>query len=527
MAKLKIKFLLSILICCLSVNYAVSQSKSGGGYEKADADEHFKHHNYLMAIPIYKVLLKNDPRNPELEYRLGISYLRTNVNHLEAIKYLEDCVTNPKLHHPDAFFYLGRVYHLKNEFEKAITNYKKYKELLPKDKEAAEKADLHIEQCNNAKELIKHPINITFTNAGPEINSEYPDYYPWVTSDEQLLFYTSRRKGAHASSVESDGYYSSDCLYAPVLDGKWDKAKNLGSTVNTSLDEEVVGISPDGNELMIYIDHIDKVEDIYSTKKKNNAYTKIEMVSKNVSDAKEYSGSISHTEEGDILFFARNDKNSLGHADIYMARNLPNGMWGLPMHLGNNINTKYHEDFPWATPDGKTLYFSSEGHSSMGGFDLFKSVWDEEKLQWGSPTNLGYPLNTSDDEQQISILPDHRAGYISALRPGGMGDLDIYRIKFEDEEQKISVIRGKINRTDSTKKSDLAIMITATNLKTKEELFFVPNPSTGRYIIALLPGKYKLSIASDGYKEILDDLILFDFGMSKPEVIKDYLLFKN
>ncbi len=188
------------------------------------------------------------------------------------------------------------------------------------------------------------------------------------------MYFTTRRKGAHATTVESDGYYSSDVFMSSVLEGKWDKAKNLGTGVNTNLDEQIVGIKPDGSEIIVYVDRIDQKEDLFrSTRKSPTAYNKLEKLGPNVSDAKEYSGSVFDTENGPVLFFSRNDKSSLGGTDIYMAKMLPNGQWALPQNLGTNINTKYNEEFPYLSLDGKTLYFSSEGHSSIGGYDLFKS----------------------------------------------------------------------------------------------------------------------------------------------------------
>ncbi|HEY1039677.1 MAG TPA: hypothetical protein VGF30_09750, partial [Bacteroidia bacterium] len=221
-----------------------------------------------------------------------------------------------------------------------------------------------------------------------------------------------------------------------------------------------------------------------------------------------------------------NDAQSIGESDIYTSRLLPNGQWAIPMNLGPNINTKYKEDFPFLSPDGKILYFSSEGHSSMGGYDLFKSVWDEEEKTWGKPQNLGFPINTADDEQQICMLADNRAGYYSAYRPGGFGDLDIYRIKFEDEEQKYSVIRGNVSNADTLDKVCVNVNITVTNKKTSEEIYFKPNPTTGNYVMALIPGKYTVSVTCEGFKEIKEDLIIFDFGIAKPETIKDYKLNK-
>jgi tetratricopeptide (TPR) repeat protein len=495
-----------------------------------EAKEHFGHQNYLMAMPIYKLLVGKEPKNLEYNYNLGICYLRTYLNKQEAVKYFEVASLDPKCPN-DTWYYLGRSYHIAGKFDEAIAAYTKYKTFFVKDndknRKENEKTDRQMEMCNNAKELIKYPINITFTNMGPEINSEYPDYFPFITADEQTLFYTSRRKGGHATSVESDGYFSSDVFYSQVLDGKWDKAKNLGA-VNTGLDEEIVGLKPDGSELIIYIDHIDadKIENLYSSHKRNTGYMKIAKLSDNVTNAKEYAGTIADTEEGPVLFFSRKDNTCIGETDIFMARMLPTGQWALPQNLGSNINTKYREDFPFLSADGKTLYFSSEGHTSMGGFDLFKSAWDEDIQGWGKPQNLGYPLNTPDDEQQICMLSDNRAGYYSAWRPGGMGGLDIYRIKFEDETQKFSIITGKIADSDSLKKVCINIDITVTNLKTNEETFFKPNAATGKYVMALMPGKYNLNISCEGYKEINEELVIFDFGPNKPETIKDFKLYK-
>ncbi len=520
------RLLFLLLVIVVSVCNSFSQTKPKGKWEPEDADEHFKNENFMMALPMYKELVKREPEDVEYNYRLAFCYLHTNLDKTAGIPFLEKATKNPKCK-PDGWYWLGKSYHLANKFPDAIKAYTKYKELMVKNKQEADIADHCIEQCGNAQALIKHPINITFTNAGPEVNTEFPDYYPWITSDEQALFFTSRRKGGHTTQVEADGYYSSDCFVCNVLDGKWDKAKNLGNFINTNLDEQVVGINPDGSELVVYIDHIDQVEDLYSTHKKNGNYTKLEKLSDNVNNAKEFSGSIFNTDEGPMLYFVREDKNSLGGTDIYTAKMLPTGQWGLPVNIGSKINTKYREDFPWLSLDGKTLYFSSEGHSSMGGFDLFKCVWDEMDKEWSSPINMGYPLNTSDDERQISILPDNRAGYVSALRPGGFGDLDIYRIKFEENEQRFSLYRGKVLRSDSTNKKDFDVNISAINKKTNDEITFVPNKTSGRYVMALLPGTYKVTISSDGYTDYTENLVVFEFGVSKPETIKNYMLMKK
>jgi tetratricopeptide (TPR) repeat protein len=255
------KYLIA-LGCILSCSTLFAQSSKSGTIE--DADEHYGHHNYLMALPVYKNLLKTDKNNATIQYKIAECYLNTNINKAEAIKYLEFCTKEPKVE-PIVWLRLGHAYRLTNKIDDAIKAFEKYKELEPKKKKAAER---EIEICNNAKALMLNPVNVSFTNLGKDINSEFADYYPWITSDESFLAFTTRRKGQTASRVEVDGYYASD-VYTSRLDaGKWIKAENPGNKINSSLDEQVVGLKADGSEMLIYIDHIDKFGDIYSTVKK-------------------------------------------------------------------------------------------------------------------------------------------------------------------------------------------------------------------------------------------------------------------
>ena len=172
--------------------------------------------------------------------------------------------------------------------------------------------------------------------------------------------------------------------------------------------------------------------------------------------------------------------------DIYMSKKLPNGLWAMPQNLGPNINTKYREDFPHLAIDGKTLFFSSQGHSSMGDFDVFKVIWDTENNTWSEPKNLGYPVNTTADNRNISFTADDRVGYISALRDGGFGDLDLYRVTF-NEEQRYSIVTGYVLTGDSINKK-VEATIFATDTKTQEELTYTPTIDNGKYVMALAPG---------------------------------------
>lgn len=509
-----------ILFFCTSVTAYFAQN-TGKHYDVIDGDEHFSHNNFLMALPIYKEVLKTDKNNTSLHYKIAECYLNTNINRTEAIAHLEFCSKDPKIE-SDVWLKLGKAYRLVNKIDESIKAFEKYKQLEPKRKK---EVDREIEVCYNAKTFMKHPVNVSFTNMGKDINSEYADYYPWINANEDFLAFTTRRKGPTSNRVESDGYYASDVYISKLDKGKWTKAETAGPKINSALDEQVVGMKADGSELLIYIDHIDKYGDIYSSVKKNGAYLKYLPLSEEINKKVEHSATISL--DGNTLFFVRAESKD-EQTDIYMCRKLPNGNWGVPFKLGAEINTTYHEDFPYLSPDGFTLYFSSEGHNSMGGFDLFKSTWDPEQNTWTPAENLGYPVNTTDDDRSICFTSDYRVAYISALRPGGQGDLDIYRIKFKDIDQKMTVYVGRVALADSTQSHKETVMnMTAINTNNQEEYSFIPDPMTGKFVMALPAGIYNITITADGYHELKDKMVVSDLGLPVSEEKKQYVLIKK
>ena len=514
------KWLVYFLLCLCYLKSLHSQNKGlvQQQYEIIDGDEYMSIKNYATALEIYKEIAKTFPNNRELQYKIALCYLNTSHNQLEAIKYLEYVVQEEKFE-PEAWFELGYAYALDYKLDEAIASLEKYKTLIPKQ---SAKANVRIQQCNNAKELMKRPVNVSFQNLGKELNSAYPDYYPWITKDENFLAFTSRRKGNIGGAIEGDGYYSSDIYTSIAVHGKWGKARNIGPSINTSLDEQVVGLKADGSEMLVYLDHMDVFGDLFSSKKKGSNFQKVIPLSEQFNKKIEHSGSIS--EEGNTIFFVRKEKED-AKTDIYMSRMLPSGSWGEPQKLNNNINTPYNEDFPYLAIDDKTLYFSSEGHNSIGGFDLFKSTWDPETNNWSMAINLGYPINTTDDDRSISISADNSVGYISAIRPGGYGDLDIYRIKF-NANKKYVIYKGEITFIDSTKiPQEINAKITAIEKTTNEEYSFAPNPQTGSFIMMLPEGVYNISVISSSYKDVIETLIVSDIGTSS-ERKKEFMLIK-
>lgn len=521
---MKIKHILIpiFLFCCFSM---YSQTAKFTPLE--EAEDHYSHGNYLSAIPGFTTELKKNPDNIKARYKLGVCYLNTRVNREEAVPLLEAASKDPKTEE-DVWINLGKAYHLNKQLEQAISAFEKFTQLKPK---RAAEVERNIEQCENAVKLMRKPTNVSFQNLGKEINSSEPDYYPFIDRDEMFLVFTSRRKeNMGGKKVEMDGYRSSD-IYQSTLDanGKWTTAKNVGRGVNTNLDEQVTGLRSDGMEMYVYLDHIDKFGDIYITTRKDAAteFLKPRIVDPVVNSKIETSGCVS--EDGSMLIFARRDKIS-DNSDLYLSRKLPTGKWGLPQKLPDVINSPYNEDLPYLSYDGETLYFASDGLGSMGGYDLFRSRWNQKTNTFSKPENLGYPINSTDDDRSICVTQDNRLAYVSAYRPNGFGDLDIYRIKFEDTEPVSVIYTGQFYMGDTIPKNqpdNYSIDITVTNTSTDYEYTFVPHSKTGRYVMALPAGSYKMVTKAKGFVRYKEEFVVSDMGKINMERTKDIVLKKS
>ncbi|MEO6902814.1 MAG: hypothetical protein ABI315_06655 [Bacteroidia bacterium] len=519
------KLQINLLFFCFSLfcfSKLVAQSNSKY-IDPREAKEHFSHHNYLAAIPVYKQLLSNQPDNAEYNHKLGICYLKTNINKTLAIPFLEKASHQSKFD-KEVWNDLGLAYQYASRFDDAIKAYNQYKNSGISSKEIV-LLNHRIETCNNGKEYAKYPINVTFENLGIDVNSPYPDYYPFTTEDESFIIFTSRRSDNIGGQLEVDGYYSSDIYISTPINGSWGKPKNLGGGINTRYDEQAVGLTPNGETMLLYLDHIDSLGNLYSSTYKSNVFQRIKKLNDNVNAYFETSGSIN--KEDNIIFFASKRPGGFGETDIYMSRKLPNGLWGVALNLGATINTEYREDFPTIAPDGKTLYFSSQGHAGMGDFDLFKSTWNEEDNTWSVPKNLGYPINSVGDDRCISFTKDNSVAYISAVRDGGYGDLDLYRLKFNDVEDQYTVVETYITAKDSIK--NLSAIVTVTNIKDKniQPYTYIPNTNSGKFIMALKPGKYDITVDAKGYKPYSDSITIFDIGYLQNDTKKTFILQKQ
>ncbi|HYG53246.1 MAG TPA: hypothetical protein VD905_20240 [Flavobacteriales bacterium] len=486
-----------------------------------EAEEHYKHNNFLMAIPVYKNLLKLERDHVGYSYKLGLCYLKTNVDKTHAIPYLEKAYKAGKYPH-DLPYYLAYAYALDYRFDDALKILEEHKgKASGKDKDMMAKL---AEDCKMAKELIKKPISVSFENLGDKLNTEYPDYYPFVSADETFIAFNSRRKTSK-NKLEEDGYYNCD-IYTSSFNGSEYTSAVLAQGVNSATDDQVVGISPTGEVVFIFSQAQEIYGALYTVKRNGSILGKKEKFTTSVNDEKSIEISGFMSADGQVVFFASNRAGGYGGYDIWMVRHLPNGTWAIPQNCGPLINTPGDEDFPSISYDGRTIYFSSNGHVGMGGFDIYQVTWNVEGNEFSDCKNLGYPLNTPFDERTISYTEDGKHAYISTARKGGKGDLDIYRVTFDAVEITPAIFNIKLQSGIADKPYLTEGVIIVFNQKNEPIGEYRPN-AAGKFTIALGPGVYDIQVDSPGYKQTRSQLKVNEFTMRMGIIDSEIKLTKN
>lgn len=507
-------------------SYSQPQTKPKPTGDPKLAEEYFKSMNFEGALDEYLVLIKNEPQNMKYNYRIGVCYLNTDIDKTKAAEYLAKVIEAGGAE-ADANFLLGRAYQYAYKFDDAIKTFTKYKQTGKGSSENLKDVDLQVQYCYNAKELMKFPLNVTFENLGKNINSQYPDYFPFVPADESFIIFNTKRPESGAWQ-NPDGTWGANIFFSKVKDGQFQKAKPLGRVINSQYgDEEAVGLSSSGDYLLIYFDNLQGFGDIYISKSdKSRNFKEPSILDEQINSSKGQEIAASISADGNTIYFASTRSGGLGGSDLYACRRLPNNLWGPPENLGDGINTPYNEDFPNISPDGKTIYFSSMGHTSMGGYDIFSAQLDEKENKFKGAKNIGYPLNSPEDDMNFRISANGKYGYISARRKEGMGDLDIYRVNFEDVEPEYTVIVGKVRSVSTSAPVDSsAIFISVANAQTGDEYgSYLPNPNSGKYVIILPPGKYTISTEVPGFVPYTETVHILDKSSFKPLIEKNILL---
>ncbi|MCX6296549.1 MAG: hypothetical protein NTX97_10875 [Bacteroidetes bacterium] len=386
---------------------------------------------YKQALdPYYLAANKFNPNNALLNYKIGKCYLYSNYK-LKSIPFLEKALQlNPTVD-PQVHYLLGKAYHLDMQWDKAIKEFQTFQQTLKGEELALLMGDVnvHISQCLTGKEMVKNPIRVFIDNVGPEINSQYPDYGPVISADESVMLFTSRRPTTTGGKIDPEINEPYEDIYISTRkDGKWGTAVNMGSPINTENHDANSGLSADGQKFLIYIGNNNG--DLYESELKGDKWSKPDHMNKNINTSYHESSACYSPDGKSVYFVSDKPDGGLGDRDIYISTKDEKGKWGKAVNLGPTINTPYGEEGVFIHPDGKTLYFSSQGHKSMGGYDIFKSVFDDKTKTWSEPENIGYPVNTPDDDVFFVTSASGRHGYYASFNSNGYGEKDIYMITF-------------------------------------------------------------------------------------------------
>lgn len=471
----------------------------------------FSDNDFNGALRIYREIFEVTPDDAELNFRMGQCYaalkqLDKALPHLE--KAVKDSTIDKEVH-----FLYGEALQYSGNIDAAINSYYKYKGHLKPRQLETHQVNTLLMQCKIAKELIAKPVDVKIVNAGTNINSKYTDANPSITADGKTLIYTSRRPNSKGDNVDpnTDDYYD-DVYISKFEDAKksWALSTPIQGYINTEGYDANLSISPDGSKIFLYknIPGETKSGDIYvSDKQPDGTWGKPYPLGKNINTTY-FESSACVTADGNSLFFvSEREKEGFGMGDIYMSKR-EGSDWGKPENMGTVINSVDDEIGVFIHPDGKTLFFSSNGHASMGGHDIFMSTLQDGK--WTTPVNLGYPINSTKEEIHFVLSTDGKKAIISSNRDGGTGAYDLWEIdmtnfyKSLDKELAntlsgpvLSIIKGTVIDDQSKPvQTDLIIKDMDTNketaLKTNEK---------GEYF-ATLPAekKYELIINNENFK---------------------------
>lgn len=521
-----------ILACLIAgVPLSVSGQEFGSGefktkFMKADAMIYDGRHE--QALPLVMDLIATDSANANLSFMLGSCYLFTK-KYSKALYYLDKAVRDVSISHQEAnpkerkapglaYFYLGKAHHFINEFDQAISNLYNYRSFIDMNDYAAyTEVKRHIEYAENAKELVENPVKTDIKNLGPTLNTNYPEFSPVISADGQTLIFTSRREGSTGGKLDQNGKFYEDIYVSKREGDDWSKPQSIGRNINTDGHEASIGLSPDGQTLFIYKDD-NGDGNIYESSLINNEWSTPRKVGGDV-NTKSWETHATISARGDMIVFTSNRDGGQGKRDIWYCKLLPNGQWGVAQNMGPLINTLHDEDAPSLSADGNTLVFSSQGHNSMGGFDIFRTEYVDGA--WTAPENLGYPINTSEDDVFMVTTPDGRYAYYSSQREGGAGETDLYRVRLDVKRPSLlTVFRGLVivpNMDFAGTKVVMDVQDQASGLSVGQ---FRPNSTTGAYVLILEPGmSYRVTYNASGYGPV-QKTIMSDDMSAYEEILK-------
>lgn len=477
----------------------------------AQAESFYLFGDYETANPLYLTISAYEPDNFNIIYKIGECYLNIPGEKSKAIEFLEKAVKNSNYEAKteqlkekraplDSYFSLAKAYLVNNELEKALATLKTFEKLVGETKQKggmrnAEFIKQEIFACDNAIKLESSPVKLLKEKMPADFSMGAINENPAVSFDGNVIAYTERRGLANA------------LYYSRKERGKWQPPIDITMTINAGEDCSTCALNNDGTEMFLYKeDNFDG--NIYTSSFVNGSWTPIKKLNKNI-NTKFYESHASISADGKKLYFSSNREGGQGQLDIYLSERDASGDWGPAVNLGAVVNTAFNEDNPFIVKNDSILYFASEGHSTMGGYDIFKS----QKLGnvWKTPQNLGYPINTTDDDKFFQPIDNGSRAYYSMSTDYKKKEIFYLGIGTAAFTQKFE-IKGKYTLADTMLFFDINNKIFLSDRSSGDTIDIgYPNKYSGQYNFTVTPGTYKITYCGPGFlPQTIDTLILED-----------------
>jgi hypothetical protein len=489
--------LLQLIILVFSSFAATAQSNVEMKEIFSEAESSYLFDEYELANPLY--LLLDSPDNYNIQYKIGTCYLNIPGEKEKAIPYLESAVKHSvydakinsfkeKRAPLDAYFFLGKAFMINNELDKAVTTFNKFKTLATETEQKGGMRNLtyidqQVQACNDAISNQESPLRISKRRLGPGFSQGSINENPAVSFDGNTIVYTERRGILNA------------LMFSKKIRGKWQTPVEITSQLSAGDDCSSCSLNSDGTILFLYkTDNFDG--NIYSAEYVNGSWTPISKLNRNI-NTKYYESHASVSADGTKLYFTSNRNGGQGGLDIYLSEKDVTGDWGPAINLGTSVNTIYNEDTPFITINDSLLYFSSEGHKGMGGFDIYRSKGNG--VSWKSPENLGFPVNSTDDDRFFQPFNNDENGFYSITT--GYKKKEIFYITLTNQRlNRIYDLSGKYSLKDTImefNEQNAIFLIDKTTGDTLDTGY--PDGVTGQYDFIVAPGRFRLIYTGPGY----------------------------
>ncbi len=481
--------------------------------------------NFKKALAKFEIAQKLNPNNAENNLKIGVC-LYNSTNPHKSFPYIEKAYELDKACHDFMDYYYGAMMQLKGEYATASKHFKAFQVNYKRADDYASFVQQRIKENGRAPGIQKEAVRCWVDNV-KEINSKYDDIAPSITTDGAEIIFSSNRPNGH--DPDEVGDYDYDIYTTSLNDGTWGKPVKAKGAVNSNSDDVSNNLYFDGTKMLLHRE-VDGQTDLFESNLTGANWSNPTKLHGNIS-SKKYDEKYGAYGSDDVkLFFSRNTQTGAGYNIIFSGlRDAVRMDYGVAAPASNNFNSKFDDGPVYQAINGEVMYICSKGQGSMGGYDIFKSVYETGK--WTDPVNMGYPINTPYDDFFFAITANNKFAYIASNREGGEGGFDIYKVTFWGPEKEFAIetedyllasianpisdnqIEGSVdvNKVSMTVfKGKTIDHLTRKSVEAELEIVdnktgniiktFKSNSATGKFLISLEAGKnYGIAVKADGY----------------------------